>query len=189
MASNSPCSPCSTWSRIPPYLHRTSVPLLVGLTVVQLYSPPEMRSSLLAGLFFTMSLVGVVVEKSLATSTHGRSHTNADSKLYLAISLTRATLYAFIGDVAAAQLLFLNSSSSEAESLPLVLTPAMWVQLGLAGSMWLLGALLWIMEPTIYLVTWWRERSTTQEEGRRPSWAKGDGYSLLRQEDLEEGDP
>jgi hypothetical protein len=136
-----------------------------------------------------MSLVGVVVEKSRGFPTHSHSHTDTDSKLHLALSLIRATLYVFIGDVAIAQLLFFNSTSSEAESSPLVLTPAMWAQLGLAGSMWLLGALLWIMETTIYLVTLRRERSTIQEEWRRPSWEKGSGYLLLLQEDSEEEAP
>jgi hypothetical protein len=62
------------------------------------------------------------------------------------------------------------------------------VQLGLAGSMWLLGAVLWVMEPPIYWVSRWREnRVHRRREGRRAFWEKTvrleDGYILLGQED------
>jgi hypothetical protein len=191
----------TAWSRIPPYLHRASVPLLVGLTVLQLHSPPETRSPLLAAVFFYMAVAGTVLEKSLSPAaiqghahpSTGSSTANAqnnlftrchpiESKLRLAISLSRATLYLFIGDAAAAQLLFLDASSS------LVFTMENWVQLGLAGSMWLLGAVLWVMEPTIYWVSRWRENRVHRvREGRRASWEKTvrleDGYILLGQED------
>jgi hypothetical protein len=61
------CHPslCSTWSRIPPHLHRASVPLLIGLTVVQLHSFPETRSPFLVAVFSCVEVVGMVLEKSL----------------------------------------------------------------------------------------------------------------------------
>jgi hypothetical protein len=76
------------------------------------------------------------------------------------------TLSLFIGDAATAQLLFLNASlGSEAECAPaLVFTMENWVQLGLAGSMWLLGAVLWVMELAIY---WVSVEGGPRQSGRR----------------------
>jgi hypothetical protein len=72
----------------------------------------------------------------------------------------------------------------EAENAPLVFTRENWVQLGLAGCMGLLGALLWVMAPAIYWVSRWRE---SRVDRRRVSCEKTgrleNGDFLLRQED------
>jgi len=228
----------STWFSVPLYLHRASVPVLIGLTVIQLHSPPETRSLCLAGAFFSMALLGIVLERTTTvcprahhstatttTTTTTSSPTNPYAcrgggicagagggvdgtarSTRLAISLVRATLYAFIADIAAAQLLFLNNPSSfpspssslanggsEREAVgPLVLTSANLAQLVLAGCMWLLGALLWIMEPTLYWISASsksRNASACGERGRarvtQTDWQEksNNGYFLLLQED------
>jgi hypothetical protein len=120
---------------------------------------------------------------------------NVESKLRFALSLTRETLCIFIGDAAATQLLFPNAPlgldgsqglgvGSEAENAPLVFTREDWVQLGLAGCMWSLGASIWVMEPADYWVSRWREN--------RGNWGRvlcektrrlENGYFLLSQQD------
>ncbi|CAG8738091.1 2232_t:CDS:1, partial [Acaulospora colombiana] len=91
----------SNWNRLPLTLHRIATVALISLTVLQLHSSE--RSLTLAAVFLALAAVGIVVDKSSLFSSD-RSPASA-SKTLLAVSLVRATIYAFTGDVAAAQLL------------------------------------------------------------------------------------
>lgn len=158
----------SNWSQLPLNLHRISTAVLISLTVLQLHSSE--RSLTLAAVYLAMAAVGIVVDKSSffsSTQTSNSSPASA-SKVLLAVSLIRATLYAFIGDLAAVQLLWLSPEPLNSEA-PLELTTENWIQFALAGSMWLLAASIWIFEPLAYWINYrqWNRchNSAILEEG------------------------
>jgi hypothetical protein len=148
----------SNWTRLPLHLHRISTAVLISLTVIQLHSSE--RSLTLAAVFLIMAAVGIVVDKSsLSTQTVGPASSASTCKARFAISLIRATVYAFIGDLAAAQLLWASPEPMNYDA-PLVLTTENWIQFGLAGCMWLLAAFIWITEPLVYWINYKQWKSS-----------------------------
>jgi len=103
------------------------------------------------------------------------------SSRYLALSLFRATLYAFVGDAAAAQLLLTPTSTTDGESFELANDEC--VQLGLAGVMWTLGGLLWIIEPLVHYLD--RRRRLNAISNGDTGRLEG-GYDIVPQDDEEE---
>lgn len=177
--------------RIPRYLHRASIPVLILLTGIHLHS--NAHSFLLPTVFLSVAAIGLFIENPRLTligwisDREGNainSNNNYNNNLYVpsrsvpptrgqfALSLIRATTYAFIGDVTAAYLLYgsgIGETTPTVTANPLAaikpnnannannsisLTSIEYAQLVLGGTMWLLGALLWIMEPLMYWIAW-----------------------------------
>lgn len=197
MANNS----TSTWTRIPPYLHRLSIPFLLVLAFLELHVTPssnnitETYAPKLAIIFFSTAALCMIIERNTTAADHITTSDEekpcapeSPSKLVFALSLIRATIYVFAADAAAAQLLLLHTgtidySSSSEDYAPMQLDAAQWIQLVLAGSMWLVGALLWVMEPVAYCVARSRARNEDYSGEFDEEARLKEGYFLLSQDD------
>lgn len=173
----------SLWtSRLSKALHLASIPTLVLLSVANLHS--ESPSTILVGSCLCIAATSIVFNRSfISTASHdtapeGKQRKLSISRLNLAISLLRASLYAFIADGTVALLLV---NAPEDSSHPLGLGVDEWAQVGLAGVMWLLGAGLWIMEPIFF----WLDSQSHSKGARREALLRGD-YEAIPSYDSEE---
>jgi hypothetical protein len=177
---------CCWWLRhVPRFLHRVATIALILLTIVHLHT--RTRSFFLAGAILAMASTGLILEKAPFPTTNRRLPSSSSmeddttSSRYLALSLFRATLYAFVGDAAAAQLLLTPTSTTDGESFELANDEC--VQLGLAGVMWTLGGLLWIIEPLVHYLD--RRRRLNAISNGETGRLEG-GYDIVPQEEEEE---
>lgn len=170
--------------QIPRFLHRVATIALILLAIVHLHT--RTRSFILTGAILAMASTGLILEKAPIPSRRPPSSSSSSSieevktasSYPLALSLFRATLYAFVGDAAAAQLLLTPTTNGEAFEL----ANDEFVQIGLAGLMWTLGGLLWIVEPLIY---WLNHRQQNAISNGDTSRLEG-GYDMVPQDEEEE---
>jgi hypothetical protein len=168
--------------QIPRFLHRVATIALILLAIVHLHT--RTRSFILTGAILAMASTGLILEKAPIPSRRPPSSSSSMEEVKtasgcpLALSLFRATLYAFVGDAAAAQLLLTPTIDGEAFEL----ANDEYVQIGLAGLMWTLGGLLWIVEPLIY---WLNHRQQNAISNGDTSRLEG-GYDMVPQDEEEE---
>ncbi|CAG7852824.1 SubName: Full=Uncharacterized protein {ECO:0000313/EMBL:CCA71424.1} [Serendipita indica DSM 11827] len=152
-------------------LHLASIPTLVLLSMANLHS--ESPSTILVGSCLCVAATSIVFNRaSISTASPNTAPEQtprrlSTSRLNLAISLLRASLYAFIADGTVALLLV---NAPEDPSHPFGFGFDEWAQVGLAGVMWLLGAALWIIEP----ITFWLDSRSMSKGARREALLRGD---------------